>query len=98
MDSVSLIRFVAAFALVLSLIALMAWVLKRWPGLLGVAGTPGAKPRLKIIEQRGIDSRRRLVLVQRDDVQHLLLVSATGECVIETGIAAPPVAKEESCA
>ena len=33
-----------------------------------------------------LDARRRLILIRRDDVEHLLVVSPTSETVIERGI------------
>ena len=51
-------------------------------------GDPTAR-RLAIVEIMSVDPRRKLVLVQRDDKEHLILLSATGETVVETGIDAP---------
>jgi hypothetical protein len=50
----------------------------------------GRKPgrRLDIVEQANIDSRRRLVLIRRDDVEHLVMTGGPADVVIETGIAA----------
>lgn len=90
MDTIGFLRFLAASGIILALIALMAWVLKRWPVLRGIHSSQGQTPRLRVIEQRGLDPRYKLVLVQRDDVQHLLILSNTGQPqIIETGIAAP---------
>jgi flagellar protein FliO/FliZ len=35
-----------------------------------------------------VDAKRRLVLVRRDDREHLLLLGATQDVVVESGIAA----------
>ena len=43
--------------------------------------------RLGVVEVTPLDGRRRLILVRRDAVEHLLLVGPTSELVIETGIA-----------
>lgn len=94
MDTVSLFRFLAAFGAVLGLIALMAWALKRWPVLRG-AQVGRADTRLRVVEQRGIDTKHKLVLVQRDDVQHLLLISAgSAPVVVETLIDATAETKQ----
>ncbi len=42
--------------------------------------------RLGISEYREIDKQRRLVLVRRDGVEHLLLIGANEDLVVETGI------------
>ena len=69
---------------VLALIGIVAWVLRRFgPNLrLGRAG------RLGVVETVALDSRRRLMLVRRDGVEHLLLIGGTGDLVVESGIVA----------
>jgi hypothetical protein len=48
----------------------------------------GPKPerRLDVVEQSNVDGRRRLVLVRRDDVEHLIMTGGPVDVVIETGI------------
>jgi uncharacterized iron-regulated membrane protein len=50
---------------------------------------PRAEPRLGVSEQAAVDSRRRLVLVRRDDVEHLIMTGGPVDVLIETNIAAP---------
>lgn len=56
---------------------------------------PRPAPRLGVSEQVMVDGRRKLVLVRRDDVEHLILTGGPVDVVIETGIAAPPLADSE---
>jgi hypothetical protein len=44
---------------------------------------------LSIVEVAGIDAKRRLLLVRRDDVEHLILLGGTSEIVVERGITPP---------
>ncbi len=71
---------------VIGLIGGFAWVLRRYG-----AGriTAGGKGRLGVVEIAPVDAKRRLVLIRRDAVEHLVLLSPTSETVVETGIAAP---------
>lgn len=46
-------------------------------------------PRLGVMETASVDRSRRLVLIRRDDVEHLLMIGGPIDMVIETGIAAP---------
>ncbi len=80
-------RFLAALALVLGLIALLAVLAKRFGMVPRITEGGGRKGRLGIIEVRPIDARRRLVLIRRDDVEHLLLISPQHETHIEGPIA-----------
>jgi hypothetical protein len=55
---------------------------------------PKGERRLEVVDHANLDSRRRLVLIRRDDVEHLLLTGGPVDVVIETGIniaAARPV-------
>jgi hypothetical protein len=48
----------------------------------------GPKPerRLEVVDQTSVDGRRRLVLIRRDDVEHLIMTGGPVDVVIETGI------------
>jgi flagellar protein FliO/FliZ len=86
MDLVSGLRFVLALVVVLGLIAALAWILRRYgAGRVTLGATKG---RLGVVEASHIDAKRRLVLIRRDGVEHLLLLGPTSETVIETGIKA----------
>jgi flagellar protein FliO/FliZ len=59
--------------------------LKRY-GIGGRLHAAGAGKRLSLVEMAPIDGKRRLVLVRRDDTEHLLLLGLSGELVVESGI------------
>ena len=89
MDFGTYLRFVVVLILVIGLILGLAWVMKRF-GLSGAfQGSLGRKRRLGIVESAALDGRHRVVLVRRDDVEHLLLVGPNTSQVIERGIPAP---------
>jgi hypothetical protein len=52
--------------------------------------------RLAYVERAHIDGGRKLVLIRRDDVEHLLLVGGPIDLVIETGIPADPQPRRET--
>ena len=72
-----------------ALIGVGGWFLK---GYLSGTGMPttifGQKPerRLSVLEQTSVDGRRRLVLIRRDNVEHLIMTGGPVDVVIETGI------------
>jgi flagellar protein FliO/FliZ len=78
-------RMLAALVFVVALMGGLAILLRRL-GLSGPAPVPGRARRLKIVEAAALDGRRRMVLIQRDDVQHLVILGSNSETVIETGI------------
>ncbi|CAI2934873.1 flagellar biosynthetic protein FliO [Aminobacter sp. P9b] len=51
-----------------------------------VAGGRNRKTRLAVMDATAVDSQRRLVLVRRDDIEHLLLIGGPTDVVIETDI------------
>lgn len=63
-----------------------------------VSGGRNRKTRLSVMDATAVDSHRRLVLVRRDDVEHLLLIGGPTDVVVERDIrlaARRPVARAE---
>jgi flagellar protein FliO/FliZ len=52
---------------------------------------PRAEPRLAVVDHANVDGRRRLVLVRRDNIEHLIMTGGPVDVVIETGIPSRPV-------
>lgn len=82
------LQFVLALVFVLALILAVAWIFKRYGR--GTVSAPRrashGRRRLGIVEAIALDPRRKLVLVRRDDREHLLIIGNQGETVVETGI------------
>jgi flagellar protein FliO/FliZ len=83
-----LARFVAALAFVLLLIGAVAWAARRYLNT-GTIGT-ATKRRLGVVESTMLDGKSRLVLVRRDDKEHLLVIGPASTTVVESGIPARP--------
>ena len=80
------LKFFMVFLVILAVIAAIAWALRRFgSGRLGVT-TRGRQPRLAVIDYATVDSRRRLILVRRDNVEHLLMIGGPGDVVVEPNI------------
>jgi flagellar biogenesis protein FliO len=79
--------FFIAFLIVLALIGLAAWLVRRFGGnSLGSNAGRGRMPRLAVIDAAAVDGRRRLVLVRRDNVEHLLMIGGPTDIVVEPNI------------
>jgi flagellar protein FliO/FliZ len=87
MDTFLLLKFGSAFVFVISLMLGLPWILKK-TGVRGAMMQTLGKRRLKVVEFMTLDARRRLVLVRRDDKEHLLLLGPSSEVVVEAGIPA----------
>ena len=51
-----------------------------------VAGGRNRKTRLAVMDATPVDSHRRLVLIRRDDIEHLLLIGGPTDVVVERDI------------
>jgi flagellar protein FliO/FliZ len=94
MDGISWLRALSALIIVFGLLAACAVLLRRYGHKitgLTLPGTSGQTPRLAVVESKLIDARSKLVLLRRDNVEHLILISATGTTVIETKIEAAKI-------
>lgn len=86
----------ALFALgaVIILIILGVWLLKL---IFKVSsnGPRGRNRRLAVVDSLVVDQKRQLLVVRRDNVEHLILVGGPQDLVVETGIAVeePPAAQ-----
>ena len=52
----------------------------------GPTSIRGRQPRLAVIEVAGVDPRRRLVLIRRDNVEHLIMIGGPTDVVVEPNI------------
>ncbi len=80
----------AAFALglVLVLIVFGLWLLK----MLTRAGeniNRGKQKRLTVVDTAIVDGKRKVMIIRRDNVEHLVMTGGPQDLVIETGIAPP---------
>jgi flagellar protein FliO/FliZ len=84
---------------VLVLLALAFWLLRRFgAGRLGGGAARGRQPRLAVIDQATVDGRRRLVLIRRDNVEHLLIIGGPTDVVVEQNIVRAASALREAAA
>lgn len=89
-DGGILVQFLLALAVVLLLIVALTWILKKINAVSSRVGLQGAQPRLSVTEALSVDHKRRLVLVKRDHVEHLLLIGGENDLLLEYGILPHP--------
>ena len=81
------LTFFFAFVAVLALIGVVAWLIRRFASnRLGTNTNRGRMPRLAVIDAAAVDGRRRLVLVRRDNIEHLLMIGGPTDIVVEPNI------------
>jgi len=83
-------QYVIAFAIILVLVALFGLVLRKLTGsrlmMNGQDRSRARQPRLGVVDIYDLDRQRQLVLLRRDNVEHLLLIGGLNDVVIETNI------------
>src|ERR1700730_4076766 len=82
-DPNTIILAIATILFVVALTALMVWAFRTF-----VTGQPSAhgflRPRdrrLGVVEAASVDARRKLILVRRDDVEHLIITGGPVDMV-----------------
>lgn len=94
MDVFTLVRMLGALLLVLGLMAVALYVVRRYdirlPGRVG----GGAQRRLELVEKTALDTRRSVALLRRDGREHLILIAPEGNMVIESGIIRDAIDRE----
>jgi hypothetical protein len=88
-DINTILLAIAGFLFAMALIVLTAWGFKAL--VLGGGRTSGGflkgrEKRLGLVQTASVDSRRKLLLIRRDDVEHLIMTGGPVDMVIETGI------------
>ncbi|BBF91855.1 flagellar biosynthetic protein FliO [Blastochloris tepida] len=88
------LKYLAALLFVLGLLGGTLFLVRKLGGgtAAGGSGGRGRMPRLGVLDHAVVDARRRLVLIRRDNVEHLIMIGGPTDVVIETGIirSAPP--------
>ncbi|WEZ83327.1 flagellar biosynthetic protein FliO [Rhizobium sp. 32-5/1] len=81
---------VASLVVALALLCLVGvfWFIRNRPSSPFIRGGKNRQPRLAVLDAAAVDTRRRLVLVRRDDVEHLIMIGGPTDIVIESRI--PP--------
>ena len=92
MEFDTLILGVATFLFVIALVALLVWAFKTF--VFGKSSSASflrpREKRLGVVESASVDGKRKLLLVRRDDVEHLLIIGGPVDMVVETGIQGHP--------
>jgi flagellar biogenesis protein FliO len=72
---------------ILFVLMIVIWIFRRIGGGTFIAGGIHRHRRLSILDAAAVDTKRRLVLVRRDDHEHLLLIGGATDIVVERNIA-----------
>jgi flagellar protein FliO/FliZ len=89
-DGSPIVQYIVIFAVIFTALAAIVFTVRRLTGrtiaLPGRAGSRGRQPRLGIVDVYELDRARQLILLRRDNVEHLLLVGGPNDVVVERNI------------
>lgn len=88
MDWNQYIQLGVALALVLAMMGLLSFILKKIN--FAQSGMANKNTRIKIIEQRMIDSKHKVAIIRCDDKDHLVILGQNGDTVIRADMDMPP--------
>ena len=83
----TLLHSAFALGIVLVLIVQGLWLLKLLTR--GTARLGTARKRVQVVDTAMVDGKRQVVIIRRDNVEHLIMTGGPQDLVIESGIAAP---------
>lgn len=81
-----IISFIGLFAVFLIAVFVVYAAIKKMTAGTYVSKPRDAAPRLTVTDAAAVDSQRRLILVRRDDVEHLILIGGPSDIVVEQNI------------
>ncbi|MDQ0447132.1 flagellar biosynthetic protein FliO [Methylobacterium aerolatum] len=88
-DGSPIIQYIVIFAVIFTVLAAIVLLVRRLTGggtALATRGARARQPRLGIVDVYELDRARQLILLRRDNVEHLLLVGGPNDVVVERNI------------
>ena len=90
-SAINLVLITLALAFLLIVIV---WIFKKMTGTAARRAMRSRVPRLSITDSTTVDEKRYLVMVRRDNVEHLLLIGGANDLVVESNIVRAQVAQK----
>src|SRR5476649_1439918 len=91
------LQFFFLFVAIVVLFGVGAWLFRRFAvNRLGANSNRGRMPRLAVIDAAVVDGRRKLVLVRRDNIEHLLMIGGPTDIVVEPNIVRAMPARDQA--
>lgn len=85
-DNLSIGRWVLLLIVLVLVFMALVWLFKRLTGPRSASGVRSKKARLALTDAARVDDGRSVILLRRDDVEHLLLIGGPNDLVIESNI------------
>lgn len=80
------VNLVLITLLLVVILLLVVWAFRKFAGGPSIKTVRGRQPRLAVTDAANLDDKRRLVLVRRDDVEHLVMIGGATDVLLESNI------------
>ena len=81
------VKLLAGAVILIAAVALVAWLVRRYTSDRSGSSARGRQPRLAVVDAASMnDGRRKLVIIRRDNVEHLLMIGGPTDVVVEQNI------------
>ncbi len=94
-SAINLVLITLAIAILLIVIV---WIFRKITGTAARRAMRSRVPRLSITDSTTVDDKRYLVMVRRDNVEHLLLIGGANDIVVESNIVRAQVSQKQPVA
>lgn len=92
-SAINLVLITLAIAILLIVIV---WIFRKITGTATRRAMRSRVPRLSITDSTTVDDKRYLVMVRRDNVEHLLLIGGSNDLVVESNIVRAQTAQKQT--
>lgn len=80
------VKLIILTLILVFVLLIIFWIFRRFVGSPAIKAARGRQPRLAVTDAANLDDKRRLVLVRRDDVEHLVMIGGATDVLIESNI------------
>ena len=80
-------KLVLLTIILVAILLLLFWVVRKFTGSPTIKPPRGRLPRLAVTDAANLDDKRRLVLIRRDNIEHLVMIGGATDVLIESNIA-----------
>lgn len=90
-DTQLIMRLILGMVFIFALLTFGVWILKKSGFSAQIQKSRSKNKRASIVEVQQVDTKRRLIMVRRDDVEHLILLGPNNDVLVEASIPDPEV-------
>jgi hypothetical protein len=80
------VKLIIVALILVAILALVVWIMRLFFNKVVKSNSVSTQSRLAVVDAANIDGHRRMVLIRRDDVEHLVMIGGASDVLIESNI------------